>query len=79
MKTVYFIDGIPATKLEKIADAIEERIKAGEDEFNLKNSKTVLIYSDGSRYMIHDDDLNLIEETKSRYELAMTILQLSKF
>lgn len=74
----YYVDGISATRLEKIADKVDERIAAGEDEFVLKNGRTVLIYSDGNRYMIHDDDLNLIEETESRYELALTMIQLAR-
>lgn len=76
--TQYYVDGISATRLEKIADKVDERIAAGEDEFVLKNGRTVLVYSDGNRYMIHDDDLNLIEETQSRYELALTMLQLAR-
>ena len=76
--TQYYVDGISATRLEKIADKVDERIAAGEDEFVLKNGRTVLIYSDGNRYMIHDDDLNLIEETESRYELALTMIQLAR-
>lgn len=74
----YYVDGISATRLEKIADKVDERIAAGEDEFVLKNGRTVLVYSDGNRYMIHDDDLNLIEETQSRYELALTMIQLAR-
>lgn len=74
----YYVDGISATRLEKIADKVDERIAAGEDEFVFNNGRTVLIYSDGNRYMIHDDDLNLIEETESRYELALTMIQLAR-
>lgn len=76
--TQYYVDGISATRLEKIADKVDERIAAGEDEFVLKNGRIVLVYSDGNRYMIHDDDLNLIEETESRYELALTMIQLAR-
>lgn len=77
--TQYYIDGISATRLEKIADKIGERIANGNDEFVLKNGRIVLVYFDGNRYMIHDDDFNLIEETQSRYELALTMIQLSRF
>lgn len=77
--TQYYIDGISVTRLEKIADKVDERIAGGEDEFVLKNGRTVLVYSDGNRYMIHDEELNLIEETQSRYELAFTMIQLSRF
>lgn len=76
--TQYYIDGISANRLEKIADKIDERIANGNDEFLLKNGIMVLIYSDGKRYMIHDDDFNLIEETESRYELALTMIQLAR-
>lgn len=78
MKTVYYIDGISASRLEKIANAVDEKIKAGAEEFNLKNGETILIFREGNRYLITDDDLNTIEETYSRYEMAMTVLQLSK-
>lgn len=76
--TQYYVDGISVARLEKIADKVDERISAGEDEFVLKNGRTVLVYSDGNRYMIHDDELNLIEETESRYELALTMTQLAR-
>lgn len=76
--TQYYIDGISANRLEKIADKIDERIANGNDEFLFKNGRMVLVYSDDKRYMIHDDDFNLIEETESRYELALTMIQLAR-
>lgn len=76
--TVYFYKGFNTDRLERIITKLDRVLNTGNDEITLKNGTTILVYKNEFKYMVYDEDLNLIAEFENnqlgRDELAIKLI-----